>query len=36
VARPNEAGAGRGEAAPGQPMDLAVASLPELADLLDG
>ena len=36
VARPNEAGAGRGEAAPGQPMDLAAASLPELADLLDG
>jgi 2-haloacid dehalogenase len=36
VARPNEAGPGRGEAAPGQPMDFAVASLPELADLLDG
>jgi 2-haloacid dehalogenase len=36
VARPNEAGVGRGEAAPGAPMDLAVASLPELADLLDG
>jgi 2-haloacid dehalogenase len=29
-------GPGRGEAAPGQPMDFAVASLPELADLLDG
>ena len=36
VARPNEARAGRGEAAPSQPMDLAVASLPELADVLDG
>jgi 2-haloacid dehalogenase len=36
VARPNEAGAGRGEAAPGTPVDLAAASLPELADLLDG
>jgi 2-haloacid dehalogenase len=36
VARPNEKGPGRGEAAPSQPMDLAVASLPELADLLDG
>jgi 2-haloacid dehalogenase len=36
VARPNEAGEGRGEGAPSQPMDLAVASLPELADRLDG
>ncbi|MBV9462264.1 MAG: haloacid dehalogenase type II [Bradyrhizobium sp.] len=36
VARPNEVGPGRGEAAPGEPVDLAVASLPELADVLDG
>jgi 2-haloacid dehalogenase len=36
VARPNEAGEGRGEAGPSAPMDLAVVSLPELADLLDG
>jgi 2-haloacid dehalogenase len=36
VARPNENGEGRGEAAPGQPMDLAVGGLPELADLLGG
>src|SRR5580704_6608259 len=33
VARPNEHGAGRGEAEPGRPMDLAVSGLPELADL---
>src|SRR3974390_3073925 len=32
VARPNEQGPGRGEAAPGRPMDIAVAGLPELAD----
>jgi 2-haloacid dehalogenase len=36
VARPNEHGAGRGEAEPGRPMDLAVSGLPELADLLGG
>jgi 2-haloacid dehalogenase len=36
VARPNEHGAGRGEAKPGKPMDLAVSGLPELADLLGG
>jgi 2-haloacid dehalogenase len=36
LARPNEAGEGRGEAAPARAMDLAVLSLPELADLLDG
>jgi len=36
VARPNEHGAGRGEAEPGKPMDLAVSGLPELADLLGG
>jgi 2-haloacid dehalogenase len=36
VARPNEHGAGRGEAAPGAPVDLAVASLIDLADRLEG
>jgi 2-haloacid dehalogenase len=34
VARPNEHGQGRGEAAPSKPVDLAVAGLPELADRL--
>jgi 2-haloacid dehalogenase len=34
VARPNERGQGRGEAAPGKPVDVAVAGLPELADRL--
>jgi 2-haloacid dehalogenase len=34
VARPNERGEGRGEAAPGTPMDVAVTGLPELADRL--
>ena len=34
VARPNERGEGRGEAAPGKPVDIAVAGLPELADRL--
>jgi 2-haloacid dehalogenase len=34
VARPNERGEGRGEAAPGNPVDIAVAGLPELADRL--
>jgi 2-haloacid dehalogenase len=36
VARPNEHGEGRGESAPGNPMDLAVLGLPELADRLGG
>jgi len=36
VARPNERGQGRGETAPGKPMDIAVAGLPELADRLQG
>jgi 2-haloacid dehalogenase len=36
VARPNEHGEGRGESAPGNPMDLAVSGLPELADRLGG
>jgi 2-haloacid dehalogenase len=34
VARPNEHGPGRGEAAPSAPVDIAVASLMELADRL--
>ena len=34
VARPNEKGAGRGEAAPSAPVDIAVESLMELADRL--
>jgi 2-haloacid dehalogenase len=36
VARPNEKGPGRGEAAPSAPVDIAVASLMELADRLAG
>ena len=36
VARPNEKGPGRGEAAPTAPVDVAVGSLMELADLLAG
>ena len=36
VARPNERGQGRGETAPGKPMDIAVAGLPELAEGLQG
>ncbi len=35
VARPNEKGPGRGEAAPSAPVDMAVASLMELADRLE-
>jgi len=35
VARPNEHGAGRGEAAPSAPVDMAVASLIDLADRLE-
>src|SRR3984885_7450233 len=35
VARPNEKGPGRGEAAPSAPVDVAVASLMELADRLE-
>ena len=34
VARPDEFGAGRGEAQPGATVDVAVASLTELADRL--
>jgi 2-haloacid dehalogenase len=34
VARPNERGPGRGEGAPGKPVDVAVKSLEELADQL--
>ena len=34
IARPNEKGLGRGEAAPSAPVDIAVGSLIELADLL--
>jgi 2-haloacid dehalogenase len=34
IARPNEKGPGRGEAAPSAPVDVAVGSLIELADLL--
>jgi 2-haloacid dehalogenase len=34
IARPNERGAGRGEAAPSQPVDVAVKSMEELADRL--
>jgi 2-haloacid dehalogenase len=36
VARPNEHGPGRGEAAPSVPVDFAVKGLDELADKLDG
>ena len=34
IARPNERGPGKGEAAPAEPMDIAASSLDDLADKL--
>jgi 2-haloacid dehalogenase len=35
IARPNERGPGKGEAAPSEPMDIEASSLEDLADRLE-